>query len=56
VACLQPLRIEDIPLFGASDLTVVAVDNGSALGTAESEMLGSDVVVACETEALWGRQ
>jgi hypothetical protein len=55
VTCLRAHHIEDNPSSGASDLTVVGVDNESALGMAGSEMLESDAIVAYETEALWER-
>lgn len=51
VACLQGQRIEDMPSFGASDWIAVGADSEFALGRAGWEMLDSDVVVACGTEA-----
>jgi hypothetical protein len=54
-ACLQVLRIEDIPSSGASGLVVVGTDSAAALVMAGWEMLGSDVIVAYEIEARWER-
>jgi hypothetical protein len=55
VTCLRAHHIEDNPSSGASDLTVVGADNEFALVMAGSESLGSDAIVAYETEAPWER-